>query len=46
MPPEDEQLASSKHVVDVIRIKFKKVQLVGFIIQFIMRHGQYNIKKM
>ena len=29
---------------DNIRIKFKKVYLVGFIIQFITMHGQYNIK--
>jgi hypothetical protein len=27
-----------------IRIKFKKVLLIGFIIQFFMIHGQYNSK--
>ena len=41
LPPEDEQLAYSKHVEDVIRIKFIKVHLVGSIIQFIMM--QVNI---
>jgi hypothetical protein len=35
-PPEDKQLAYSKHVEDVIKIKLKKVHLVGFVIQFIM----------
>ena len=34
----------SKHVEGVIRIKFKKVHLAGFITQFIMMYGQYNIK--
>ena len=29
---------------DNSRIKFKKVYLVDFITQFIMMHGQYNIK--
>ena len=38
------ELAYSKHVQDVIRIKLKKVHLVGFIMQFITMHGQYNIK--
>ena len=27
-----------------MRIKFKKVYLVGFIIQFITMHGQYNFQ--
>ena len=39
----DEYLAYSKHVENVIRIKFKKVHL-GFIIQLITMYGQYNIK--
>ena len=39
-PPEDEQLVCSKHVEDVIRIKLKKLHLVGFIIQFITIHSQ------
>jgi hypothetical protein len=38
------ELAYSKHVQDVIITKFKKVHLVGFIIQFITMHGQHNIK--
>ena len=45
LPAEDEYLAYSKHVEDVIGIKLKKVHFFGFIIQFIMLHGQYNIKK-
>ena len=44
LPPEDEYLAYSKRAEDVTRIKLKKVHL-DFIIQFILMHGQYNIKK-
>ena len=44
LPPEDEHFAYSKHVQDVIRIIFTEVHLVGFIVQFNMMHGQYNIK--
>ena len=44
LPPEDEQLAYSKHVEDVIRIKLNKVHIVGFVIRFITMHCQYNIK--
>jgi hypothetical protein len=39
-------LPYSKHVEEVIRIKFKKVHLIGSIIQFIMMHGQYNMKNL
>ena len=39
-----DSLTVSKHVENVIRIKFKEVYLFGFIMQFIMKHGQYNIK--
>ena len=36
--------ARNTYVEDVFRIKFKKVHLVGFIVQFITMHSQYNIK--
>ena len=38
------KILKMKHVEDVIIIKLTKVHLVGFIIQFIMTHGQYNIE--
>ena len=41
--PGDYPKDAIRHVEDVVRIKFMKVHLVGFTIQYIMMHGQYNV---
>jgi hypothetical protein len=38
------QITNNTLYSSFIRIKFKKVHLVDFIIQFITMHGQYNTK--